>query len=465
MSSNNSNDTNDISPGNGYVRELGEYNYTNGNGTEFGFWRHQVNSKHYFQCGFYEQNSNGEIFWCYYDQRLDHHKDYSGIHVHRTKKTTTTGPLDKHIRRTTTHIDKQYDIYSKIAHFIAISNISLNKGCSNELFRIIYASINFFRSNYTKLAKVPTEQIIPKIGAIKIREIMIETANQILTESISRLQYSRYLSICLDGGQTAQRHFIDFVVWSNKKSFSVFVKDTSSLTAQGYADLALECLNSERLSILQKKIVCFVGDGLRAQTAGLDPKSTESFQHRTGIGDFSKILFSPCYNHRIQNSFQKTYREMKLFRNIVNKVNNLAIFLRKPAQVKVLKKICPEPIVTRWQYIFNICTFLEKNLVTIKKIIDQQEFHKYDIDFDLTFFIKMIHPLRSETIILSKNKCCLSDVYPIVIEVLKQYKTLKLECNEDEYAEIIDVLVENIKYYTITSPQQSFLLLSYILTP
>lgn len=250
-----------------------------------------------------------------------------------------------------------------------------------------------------------------------------------------------------------------------KTTFSIFVKDTRSLNASGYADLALECLKNERLLKLQNKIVCFIGDGLRAQTAGLDPKSGESFQHRNGIGDFSKILFSPCFNHRIQNSFKKTYREMKLFRDIVKKINIVAIFLRKPAQVKILKRVCPEPIVTRWQYIFNICIFIEKNLEKIKSIIELQESHKYDIDFDLELFIKIIHPLRSATIVLSTNKCCLSDVYPIIMEVLQQYEKLKLECSEDKYVEIIDALIENIKYYTITSPQQSFLMLSYILTP
>ena len=87
---------------------------------------------------------------------------------------------------------------------------------------------------------------------------MIETADQILRDSISHLQYNTYLSIYLDGGQTAQRHFIDFVVWSSKSSFSVFVKETSSLTAQEYVDLALEYLRNDRLSKLQNKNVCFI---------------------------------------------------------------------------------------------------------------------------------------------------------------------------------------------------------------
>ena len=105
---------------------------------------------------------------------------------------------------------------------------------------------------------------------------------------------------------------------------------------------------------------------------------------------------------------------MKLFKNIVNNINKLAIFLRKPAQVKTLKKICPEPIVTRWQYIFNISIFLSQNIECIKDIISSQETETYNIDFDLDFFIKILHPLRSATLLLSDNRCSLGDVYPII---------------------------------------------------
>ena len=160
-------------------------------------------------------------------------------------------------------------------------------------------------------------------------------------------------------------------------------------------------MNNEELAKVKNKIVCFVGDGLLAQVEGLNPKSKESFQHRNGIGIFSKILFSPCFNHRIQNSFKKTYREQKVFKDIVNKVHKLAIFLRKPSQVKILKKVCLEPIITRWQYIFNICIFIKKNIENITKIIQLDATHSY---FNLDLFIQIIHPIRAATVALSKNK-------------------------------------------------------------
>lgn len=454
-----------FSPGVGYTKELGELNYTNGIGTEHGFWKHAVNCKYYYQCGYFEQNADGKIFWCTYDQRTDHHREYKGVHVHKTKKPIENGPLDKHLKQISTHIKTRYQIYSKIAHFTATSNLSLKQGCSEELFQIIYESLDYYKQNFSHYLKAPNQQIIPKIGPEKIRKIMIETADDLLSQSISNIKYTKYISICLDGGQTNSRHFIDFVAWSKRSSFSVFIKDTQSLNSKGYADLALECLNHERLKSIQNKIVCFVGDGLRAQVAGIDPESKESFQHRSGIGDLSKIIFSPCNNHRLQNAFKKTYRENLLFKKMVNKVNKLAIFLRKPTQVKALKKICPEPIVTRWQYIFNITFFIQNNIECINRIISLKESNVYEIDFDLEFFLEILHPIRSATLVLSQNKCCLCDVYPIISAVIEQYKELKLKFNEENHKQVINALIKNIKYYTLTSPQQSLIMLSYVLTP
>ena len=186
----------EISPGPNYTKELGELNFTNGKGTDCGFWKHTINSKNYYQCGYYEKSSDDKIFWCTYDKRADHHKEYAGVHAHRTKKQINDGPLDQHLRRANTHINTRYDIYSKIAHFTATSNISLRNGCSNELFDIIYASLNFYRNNSKQYLKTPTEHIIPKIGPEKVREIMIETAEKILNKSIEHLRYSKY-TICL----------------------------------------------------------------------------------------------------------------------------------------------------------------------------------------------------------------------------------------------------------------------------
>lgn len=55
-----------------------------------------------------------------------------------------------------------------------------------------------------------------------------------------------------------------------------------------------------------------------------------------------------------------------------------------------------------------------------KKIL--QPSLKY-IDFNLNLFIQILHPLRVATIVFSQNDCCLSDVYQIVTEIIKQKRS------------------------------------------
>ena len=40
---------------------------------------------------------------------------------------------------------------------------------------------------------------------------------------------------------------------------------------------------------------------------------------------------------------------------------------------------------------------------------------------------EILHPFRSATVYLSKDTCCLRNIYTIIIEVIEQYEELKLD--------------------------------------
>lgn len=175
-----------------------------------GFGCISINQKNIFNVDILKKNQEGEVFWCVYDKRVDHHRDCLGVHVHKNQKKVKKGPLDIHLQQST-HFGSRNDIYLKLAHYPAASNISLKNGCPDSMLNIIYSSLTYYKKNYQKFVNIPPERIVPKIGPEKIGELIIDSANQMLSKSISHLQYSNYISICLDGGQVAQRHFIDFV--------------------------------------------------------------------------------------------------------------------------------------------------------------------------------------------------------------------------------------------------------------
>lgn len=78
----------------------------------------------------------------------------------------------------------------------------------------------------------------------------------------------------------------------------------------------------------------------------------------------------------------------------------------------------------------------------------------------MKIFKQILHPLRSAALIFNKSTCCLGNIYPIIIGIIKQYKI-----HNGKLVKIIDEIIKNIKYYTTTSPEQSFILLAYVLTP
>ena len=109
-----------------------------------GFGCISINQKKYFQCGYFEKNQEGEVFWCVYDKRVDHHRDCLGVHVHKTQKKVEKGPLDIHLQQST-HSGSRNDIYLKLAHYTAASNISLKNGCSDSMFNIIYSTLTYYK--------------------------------------------------------------------------------------------------------------------------------------------------------------------------------------------------------------------------------------------------------------------------------------------------------------------------------
>lgn len=350
----------EITPGKGYktVPPTDRMAFTGNQGCELGFWKHIVSGRAHYQCKYHKQTKDGRVFFCNYDYRSDKHAKRGGIHTHSTNIIST--PIDQLITKSEYDEKDCDEIYLKIAHFLAVSNLSLDKATSPELFDIIYSALKYFRENYSEFRNANPETIIPRIGPAKIRNILVESSNQIIEIMIEELSHVDYFSICLDAGSIKSRHFVDLIAWSDKTYFSIFIKDTLALTSEGYADLAIECLNDPKIQSLNEKVAAFVGDGLPAQVSGLSPGTPHSFQNKVTNNALKKIIFSPCYNHRLQNAFKKTYRECSSFSRLIRSIQSLSIFLRKPENIKIIGAVCPKPIETRWNYLYDICFFFSK---------------------------------------------------------------------------------------------------------
>ena len=423
-----------------------------GVGTECGFWKHKKMNKIYFQCAYYEEYQN-EVMFCHYDKRKDHHEACHGQHKHDIKQKRKCGPLDQHVVRSIKP-ESIERIYETIGHYVAVSNSSISSGSSQELFNIIYAAIEYIKKNHLDIYTTPLNQIIPKCGPERIRNTIIRTAEEIRTKTIHSIQSSDYISICLDAGTIGNRHFVDFVLSSRGKTFPLEIVDVGNLDSEGYANLALQILDKDILKNV--KISAFVGDSLPAQVKGLHPLSKKSFQKRkeTDI-EKRKILFIPCTNHRLQNAFKKSYREDPKMKIVTDSIHSLSISLRKPSAVSVLHSVCPNPIETRWLYVYDVAYYIyvhRQDILSKLNIV---------ISDDIYSFLMIIAPIRSVMNILGKESTCLPDVYPLIQKLIQILKELDIK----DWNDSINCLIHNIEYYTISSKEGSLYLLSYALTP
>lgn len=477
----------EISPGNGYTRVSDELNFFQDNGYEYPFWQHKKEGRTHIQCGYHIRTNSGSVIWCTYDKRIDHHRNCYGKHVH-AYLTTKQKKLEDFTR--STHVTRCKAVYNQIAHFAAISNLSLEMAASQHLFDIIYTAIEYYKENSVQFFKQPPSKIIPKISAATVRTLMIKSAEDIVKKNIENLKFENYISICLDAGTTKSRHFIDIAIWTPRTTFSVFVKETPSLTANGYAKLAIECLTDPRLSQIKGKISAFVGDGLRSQVAGLTPGKRDCFQSLIKDPDLRKIFFSPCYNHRLQNAIKKTFKEDAIFKRYVNWIHEFSVFLRKPDNILKLGVVCPEAIETRWNYLFDICAFIKKykdpiiallmeyNMyITLSDEVLQVEEEEdtlldntksnYQIVLDtIDKLLQILWPFKAATLCLSYENCSLAKVYPIFTDLIAKYETVKDELHpSDQFVSVINKIIKNIKSQTFAAPEMPLFYLAYMLTP
>lgn len=168
---------NQISPGKDYIRVSEDLNFSKDKGCEHLFWRHKKGGRTHIQCGHHITTNNGTVIWCTYDQRIDHHRHCEGKHVHKFP-TVHQKTIESYTRAK--HVTRCNDIYTRIAHFAALSNLSLEMAASKYLFDIIYAAINYYKENSAQFLGQPPSKIIPKTSANTIRTLMIDSADSIL---------------------------------------------------------------------------------------------------------------------------------------------------------------------------------------------------------------------------------------------------------------------------------------------
>lgn len=138
----------------------------------------------------------------------------------------------------------------------------------------------------------------------------------------------------------------------------------------------------------------FVGDGLPTQVASLSFLKKTSIQNERGVKmEIRRMIFSPCWCHRIQLCYLDLIKTSKYFKLIASEIQNIIIFIIMPEGIQNIGSLCPDLISTRWIFMYESLIFIKEKkeqicgyFSTIKKDFD---FNKVDMMLNFVISVKI----------------------------------------------------------------------------
>ena len=307
---------------------------------------------------------------------------------------------------------KSFGIIQAAALVSAKLNISIKAMTSQEMLNLL----NIAYQEGVKFAlknKLTSPDEVPRYVLSKeaLRKYIIKSAEKYQNEADSLIQQCTYFSCSFDAwtvnsrqaifwclaspGESKKHYFIDSEAmlhsWNHNKR-SLQLQQTKPYTSnhfcwnlfhsiviffQGnlYIFIKLDSLNNncvlnvynseamlhlwnhkdyyewaERISLKYAKLVAFVGDGLPAAVKGIADFSAVGLCNET----FGAVLiFSPCYNHILNNSFIDSINNSAEILKVVNDARKLVVLINKQ-KVKEQKIKVPSIPETRWLYTYDV---------------------------------------------------------------------------------------------------------------
>lgn len=459
-----------------------------GKGTDAGFFQYKVprptRGSYTMLCCRACRDVGGERKLCDFSMRWDHWKEESerGYGIRKQKKVAGLGAhkhalphptIEQIITRPTRNPQLICPaLYEKIAIFAAQRNIALDKIASREFFEILWTAGDFMlkmASDNLLLAESSTSDVLTKVSVGKLRNLIVQTGEAKLASCLDRLATRKFVCVCLDAGQVRRRHWLDFIICHGNDEIPCDIQDTANLDTEQYRERAVQLL--QKLYASNIRVACFVGDGLPAQVNALDPSKATSFQqtfhtNRLVQPSFRRVMFFPCWIHRVQLVFKHLYvkskRDDTRFSKIVDNLHELASRLRKSDAAAAIGALCPAPIETRWLFSYDIARFVWERIQAIREFLGVQA-QDYKLALESSYDMhQLLAPLRALTLALSAKAAKACQVVAYLNDVIKRLN--QLQPSTPTFAPFKREILTDLVKQTIRSEQGDMLIAAYYMT-
>ena len=356
--------------------------------------------------------------------------------------------------------DVQSQIITLILNFLASTSISFSALGSPYFNNLVSSLLLIGQRNPQSIASF----MVPTITRHNIVAHLEQKASEIFRSLLSGFQ-GHYVSIAFDCGQINHYKYagICLSLLDHECPIRFLQLAYAPSTKDDYIIFIRQILAQLETWKIRVSTICT--DGLPAQVEAI--KAIQEFIQKHGVLDGIAVplipYHVPCFNHRINLIVKRCTESNPSINNLVNELKLFSVAANKKDYHKILNKVCPVFISTRW-----FCLSLMAGFVRMKrKEITENGMLSQVTVLELLRLEIILNPLTELHLFLEKETTRLSFVYPALLRAVLQYYWLSQQtefAHEQWLHAISDILIQLINY-TLSNGIDKLLLLAFSLSP
>jgi hypothetical protein len=259
-------------------------------------------------------------------------------------------------------------------------------------------------------------------------------SGQLRADALANFQTLPSVSIAIDAGTIAHRHFLDIMLLAPYTSMRPFLYDTveqTTLNSDDYGDIVANAITK----LYDEKIVVrsIVGDNLPAQVSALAHWSDKSRLTKKGPL-LARVKYSPCLCHFVQLIVGDIIQLAKV-KAAEARLHQMIKIANSSDVHKSINCRCAQPVLTRWlsrcealEWLLrreeilrtlNLRRLPEARAREIRGAFSEEKFNS------LAVFHQLVFPLNQAAQFFERNDVTLPYVYPALKELKRYWRNEK----------------------------------------
>jgi hypothetical protein len=357
--------------------------------------------------------------------------------------------------------------WQQIARSVCATNMPIATAASDDFRSLLQSAFEegFQRAFENPHADSEAEfkKFCPRRKPTTFRTSLLAVAAEDRDKELARLKESAYVAMTMDAGTIGSaKLLVTNLVSAHPPCCLTYgihqVGDMNHNDMRKFLEAELAKLANAKITI--SAITC---DGAPYQTKAIDFRDHESLQYvnRRDL-PLSRVLYVPCLCHRLNNAYHALFRESGLFQSLIKTLRALAVFCRKPAQKKRLRRTCPLFVDTRWVYDQRLLLFILAHAATI----NQWNHPTFRVPPDLGEIKDLLQIFMGVVTALEGSHVHVHVAYVLITRAMQRLvqRAQRFVADNPGMAELYRHAADLIRVYTIDSTFDLFQF-AYVLTP